>query len=334
MPIRNSTRRDVNPADWRFANLKRKVVILILILTIWLTACSQVPQETVTIRVGVLPVLDTLPMYVARAQGYFDAEGVQVEFVPVNAAPERDQLMQSGQIDAMLNEIVSVLLFNKNEPRIVAVRFARIATEKDPVFRIVASADSRIISVEDLRGVPIGISEGTVIEYTTDRILEHAGFSADMINKLAVPKIPDRLNLLATGQLEAANLPDPAASLAMLNGARLIIDDRSYPEISHSVISFSRDFIREHPDAVRAFLRAIETAVIEINADKDAWDVILTENNLIPPPLLESYTLPDYPTAGVPSERQFADALYWLRQADLITDDIAYEFSVDSTYLP
>jgi NitT/TauT family transport system substrate-binding protein len=299
-----------------------------------LTACSQAQQEPVTIRVGVLPVLDTLPMYVAQAQGHFEAEGVQVEFVPVNAAPERDQLMQSGQIDAMLNEIVSVLLFNNDETRIIAVRFARIATETAPVFRIVASADSGITSVEDLRGIPIGISEGTVIEYTTDRILEHAGLSSDMINKLAVPKIPDRLNLLATGQLEAANLPDPAASLAMLNGARLIIDDRSYPEISHSVISFSRDFVSEHPGAVRAFLRAIETAVIEINADKEAWDVILTENNLIPLPLLESYTLPDFPTAGVPSELQFADALDWLHQAKLITGDIAYELSVDSTYLP
>jgi NitT/TauT family transport system substrate-binding protein len=311
-----------------------KLGILTLILTTLLAACSQAPQEAITIRVGVLPVLDTLPMYVAQAQGYFQAEGVLVEFVPVNAAPERDQLMQSGQIDAMLNEIVSVLLFNKDEARIVAVRFARVATETNPVFRIVASADSGITSVEDLQGVPIGISEGTVIEYTTDRILEHAGLSSDMIKKLAVPKIPDRLNLLATGQLEAANLPDPAASLAMLNGARLIIDDRSYPEISHSVISFSRDFISEHPGAVRAFLRAIETAVIEINADKEAWDVILAENNLIPPPLLESYTLPDYPTAGVPSELQFADALDWLYQAGLITGNIAYGLSVDSAYLP
>jgi NitT/TauT family transport system substrate-binding protein len=242
--------------------------------------------------------------------------------------------MQSGQIDAMLNEIVSVLLFNKDEPRIVAVRFLRVATEDVPVFRIVASSGSDIQSIEQLKGVPIGISEGTVIEYTTDRILRNAGLDDDEISKLAVPKIPDRLNLLASDQLFAANLPDPAASLAILNGAHLVIDDRSYPEISHSVLSFSHTFLADHPDAVRAFLRAIEQAVNEINTDKSAWDSLLSENNLIPPPLLGSYELPDYPTAGVPSENQFMDALAWVQEAGMVTSDIAYKSSVDSSYLP
>jgi NitT/TauT family transport system substrate-binding protein len=173
-----------------------------------------------------------------------------------------------------------------------------------------------------------------VIEYTTDRILQNGGLSANEISKLAVPKIPDRLNLLASGQLKAANLPDPAASLAIFNGAQLVIDDRTYPEISHSVLSFSREFATEHPDTVRAFLRAVEQAVIEINADKGAWGTTLTENNLIPPPLLESYELPDYPFAGVPSEAQFLDALTWLLDAGLVDTEMTYNDSIDGSYLP
>jgi NitT/TauT family transport system substrate-binding protein len=273
-------------------------------------------------------------MYVAQDQGFFDDEGVQVEFVPVNAAPERDQLMQSGQIDAMLNEIVSVLLFNREQASIVAVRFARTASEIYPVFRIVASAESGITDVEGLRSVPIGVSEGTVIEYTTDRILENAGLNDTEIAKIAVPRIPDRLNLLASGQLDAANLPDPAASLAILNGAQLVIDDRSYPEVSHSILSFSYTFLEQHPEAVRGFLNAVERAVIAINQDKGAWDTLLIENNLIPAPLLESYELPDYPLAAVPSEDQFNDALAWLKEAGLVTSDLEYSQSVDGSFLP
>ena len=242
--------------------------------------------------------------------------------------------MQSGQIDAMLNEIVSVLLFNKEDPRIVAVRFARIATETSPVFRIIASAESGIESVADLSGVPIGISEGTVIEYTTDRILERAGLSPDQITKVAVPKIPDRLNLLASGQLAAANLPDPAASLAILNGAKLVIDDRTYPEISHSVYSFSREFVSQHPDRVRAFLRGIERAVLAINADQGAWTGLLTEFNLVPAPLLTSYQIPQFPLASVPSEAQFNDAHAWLLSSNLVSGTIDYQLCVDASYLP
>lgn len=307
---------------------------LLLVLMVLLSSCAPRQAQPTTVRVGVLPVLESLPMLVADAQGYFAEEGILVEFVPVASAPERDQLMQSGQIDAMINEIVSVLLYNEADTRVVAVRFARIATDDFPLFRILAAQGSGITKVQDLAGVPIGISEGTVIEYTTDRLLERAGLTPDQIEKIAVPKIPDRLNLLGTGQLQAANLPDPAASLAILNGATLVLDDTSYPEISHSVISFSIDFVENQSEAVTGFLRALEKAVVEINSDKEVWQELLVERNLLPPPLVGRYTLPDFPTASIPSADQFADAVAWAQAKGLIEVDVPYERSVDGSYLP
>jgi NitT/TauT family transport system substrate-binding protein len=234
----------------------------------------------------------------------------------------------------MINELVSVLFYNKEDTRVIAVRFARTATPNAPVFRIVASAASGIETVEDLAGVPIGISEGTVIEYTTDRLLEKAGLSAEQIEKVAVPKIPDRLNLLSSGQLDAANLPDPAASVALLQGGKLIIDDSSFPEVGHSVITFDAEFVKQNPDTVRSFLAAVEQAVVAINADKDRWDVLLMEENLLPPPLLETYILPDYPTASVPSQAQFLDAFQWAFGKGLVDEEISYDKSVSDAYLP
>ena len=298
------------------------------------TACGVSRGEPALVRVGVLPILDSLPMYVAEAEGYFSDEGIEIEFVPVSSAPERDQLMQSNQIDAMINEIVSVLFYNKDTPEVVTVRFARTADESYPVFRIVAAEMSTIESIEDLKGVPIGVSEGTVIEYTTDRLLERAEFSPDEIAIIAVPKIPDRLNLLASGQLNAANLPDPAASLAILNGGRNIVDDTFYPEVGHSVISFDKDFINTHPETVRGYLTALERAVEDINADKSRFSDLISEKALIPPPLLSSFEIPDFPTASVPSETQFLDAMKWAMAKGLIDHEISYDGSVDGSYLP
>jgi NitT/TauT family transport system substrate-binding protein len=281
-----------------------------------------------------LPVLDGLPIYVAQEEGFFAEQGIEVEIIPVGSAPERDQLMQAGQIDAMINEIVSVLFYNKSEPSVTAVRFARIATDESPVFRIVASSKSEIKTVDGLKGVPIGVSEGTVIEYTTDRILARAGFTPEEIVTLAVPKISDRLNLISSGQLAAANLPDPAASLAILNGAAAVIDDSSYPEIGHSVISFSRSFLGQNPQSVRAFLQAVEQAVLAINADRNAWDDLLMDQALVPPPLIGVYQLPEYPLASVPSEAQFQDAFQWAMDKGLLSAPVNFSTSVDAAYLP
>ena len=93
-------------------------------------------------------MLDSLPLYVAQANGYFQDAGVTVELIPVGSAPERDQLMQSGQIDGMLNEVVTTLYYNRETPKIKMVRFARVATAEYPVFRILAAKDSGITTVE------------------------------------------------------------------------------------------------------------------------------------------------------------------------------------------
>jgi NitT/TauT family transport system substrate-binding protein len=312
----------------------KRLILLTAVLALTLGACAPAASPAVTLRIGVLPILEALPMYVALSQGAFAREGLQVEFVPAASAAERDQLMQAEQIDGMINDLVSTLLYNQQQVQIVIVRFARVASAQDPAYRILASAGSGITGVDGLRRVPIGVSEGTVIEYVTDRLLQAEGLAADEIEIVAVPKIPDRLALLESGELQAATLPDPLASLALQAGATLIIDDTSHPEFGTSVLSFRKAIVDQNPEAVRAFLRALETATAEVNADPGKWSTLLTENKLVPAPLLGTYRLPTFPAASVPSEAQYADALDWAIAGGLLTGSAPYADSVDDSYLP
>ncbi|MGH2605912.1 MAG: ABC transporter substrate-binding protein [Anaerolineales bacterium] len=315
----------------------KNLIRLALLLPFALAACGGGPQPTqarVRVRVGVLPILDALPMYVAEAQGYFAENGLEVIFVPVASAAERDQLMQAGQIDGMINDLISTMLYNKNQISVIAVRFARTATPEFPQYRILAPAGSGIATVEDLAGVEIGISEGTVIEYTTYRLLEAEGLATEDIRTVAVPKIPDRLALLASGELQAANLPDPLSSLAIQGGATVVIDDSAHPEYGNSLISFRKDFVTQRAQVIRGFLAAIEAAVADINADKTAWEDLLVERELIPAPLIGEYTIPDFPAASVPSEAQFADVLEWALDRGLVQTRLSYSQSVDASFLP
>ncbi|NIP43525.1 MAG: ABC transporter substrate-binding protein, partial [Aliifodinibius sp.] len=171
--------------------MKSKITILfIFVLSILLSSCSSFQQPREPLRIAVLPVLDTLPLYVAQYQEYFDDAGIEVELIPVSSAPERDQLLASGKVDGAINELVSVLFFNRDETQIQSVRFARAATTESPVFRILSSSQSEIQSVEELAGIPIGISEGTVIEYLTDRLLQAEGLTEEQIETVSVPGIP------------------------------------------------------------------------------------------------------------------------------------------------
>jgi len=323
--------------------MKHKMIFVLLALLI-LTACATptvtpptaVPPTAapVSIKIAMLPILDALPFYVAQEKGYFNDQKLKVEFVPVASAAARDQLMQAGQVDGMINDLVSTMFYNKDKVNIVVVRFARVATSTYPQYRILAAKDSGIKDVNGLKGVPIAISEGSVIEYTTDRLLQAAGLKKDEIKKVAIPNIADRLTALTNGTVKAANVPDPASSAAMAAGATVIVDDTKYPQYGNSVFSFSATFAQKNPEAVKAFLAALEKAVKDVNADKTKWNDTLTKNNLLAAALIGKYTLPDYPLASLPTEAQFKDVNDWAKDKGMVSKDLVYKESVDASYLP
>lgn len=310
-----------------------------LLVAAVLAACGGgggTPTSAASTRIlmGVLPIPDSLPMYVAEAKGYFTENNLDVVFVPVASTAERDRLMQGGQINGMINDLVSTLLNNKNQISVIVVGTARTATPQVPLYRIVAAAGSGIETIEDLRGVEIGMQAGSAAEYVTDRLLEAAGFGADDILVRPVLSPADAVAMLGSGELSAATLPEPAALLAIQAGASVILDDTSRPELGGHLISFGKSYITNHRRELSAFLAAIEMAVTDINADGAAWNDLLVERELVPASLVEAYTLPPFPTASVPTEDQFADVLAWALERGLVLSTMSYALSIDPSFLP
>jgi NitT/TauT family transport system substrate-binding protein len=313
--------------------MNKRIMLILFSLVIVVPACAP-RAATQTLRIAVLPIIDTLPMYVAQQEGLFAKHGVNVEFIPVASAPERDQLLAAGGADGAINETLAVMLFNKENIQMQVVRYALRPTQGNGHFFILASARSGISSVEGLKGVEIGVSQGTVIEYVTERLLQADGFTPDEIKTIAVPKIPDRMALLASGELQAGVMPDPLASLVVSQGGVVVTDDSSHPEYGFSVISFRKEVIDANPETIRGFLAAIEEATALLNADPEKYKNVLSEQKLVPPPLLETYHAPVFPAAGVPTAAEWNDALDWLKEKGILMDDVSYESSVNASFLP
>ena len=311
--------------------------VSVLVAGALLAACAgttPTPAAPVTVRFAMLPILDALPMFVAQEKGYFAAEGIDLQVVPVASAAARDQLMQAGQGDAMVNDLISTLFYNKDATTLKVVRYARTATSDFAQYFILAGPGTGITDAAGLKGVEIAISEATTIQYVTDRLLAAEGLTPDEIKTVAIPNIVDRMTALANGTVPAAAMPDPAAAGAIASGASIVVSDAAHPELGHSELSFSAAFVAEHPEAVSGFLRAWEKAVADINADKTAWKSVLTANKLLSDQLIDTYTLPDYPTAAVPTEAQFRDVNDWAKALGLIDKDLSYADSVDASFLP
>jgi NitT/TauT family transport system substrate-binding protein len=309
------------------------VPVALLLATLALVGCGS-QESAQPLRMALLPVLDVLPFHVAEQNGYFDQTGVQVELVPVKSAQERDSLMQAGQVDGMLTDLLSPVLFNQAEAQVKAVRTARQAYSDAPMFHILAAPGSSIASPEDLAGVEIGIAENTVIEYLTDRMLEAAGLAPERIATREVSAIPVRFELLVNGEIPAANLPDPLASGAIAAGAVLVVDDSTVPELSQSILAFRTETLESSPEAVGRFLKAWEMAVDEINANPAAYHDLLVDKGRVPPSIQGTFEMPPFPEAKVPSPEQLADVVEWALAKGLIEADVPYDRMVDDSFLP
>ena len=309
------------------------VVIILSSLLLGATGCDFLSKEPGSLKIGVLPILDVLPLYVAEQEGYFEAEGVDVELIPFSSAVERDVALQTDQIDGEVNDLVSVALLNNEDDRVRVVRTAMRATPEKAMFAILSVEDA-IQSAQDLQGQPIGISGNSVIEYVVDRLLQTEGLTGDEIVKEEVPKIPVRLELLTSGGIPAACLPEPLASLAAATGAHVVIDDRSHPEYAQSVVSVSARTLSRKPAAVKRFLSAYEKAVEALNSDPDKYRPLLIEKGRVPEPVKDTFTMPPFPPAGVPTENEVADVLDWMAANEILARDLVYNELVSDNYLP
>lgn len=334
----------MNPAKRQLYKHRALVVVsAMILLSLLLAACAPQgqpapaavkPAEKVTLKIAVLPIIDALPLYVAEKQGYYAANNVEVTFIPTGSAAERDQLIAAGQADGMINDLVAVALYNKQSVQVQTVAYSRVADAKTAMYRVLAAKDSGLKAPADLAGIQIGMSQNTVIDYVTTRLLEKEGLKTEQIQSVAVPKIPDRLALLGKGAIKAATLPEPFGTVAQQSGAVLIVDDSKHPEYGYSVISFRKAVIDQHPDAIKGFLAAVEKANADINKNPESFRALIGEKKMVPVAVQATYPVPPFPTASVPTEAQWKDVLDWLKARKLMENDLAYGDSITDQFLP
>ena len=287
-----------------------------------------------SLRLALLPIPDVLPVYVALEKGYFKELGVSVEPLSVGSAVERDQLMQAGKVDGMINEISGAANFNRDKNQVKIISVARSPIGENPLFRILAAPGSGITTVADLARVPIGISKNTVIEYISTRLLTTGGLTAKEIEYKSIPVLPERLQLLLQGQVKAVTLPDPLGAAAIKAGAIEVVNDTERRDVSASVITFSTDSLENKTEMVKNFMIAWTRAAEDLNQDPSAYEQLMLKKIRVPKNIQGEFAIPPMPIKALPTKVQWDDVMEWMVERKLLTTPLVYEESVSSDFLP
>lgn len=301
-------------------------LILVILLAVPLTGCSQVQEQKTQktkLRIGILPIEDSLPIVVAKNEGIFGKYGLDVDIVKFQSALERDTALTANEIDAAITDPIAVILLNNAGYKIKIVSLCLGKNPDEGVFAILSSPNSSITSIDDLNGKTIAISSNTIIEYVTDKLLSYYNIKA---KKVEVKQIPLRLQMLLDNKIDAATLPEPLASFAVYQGAKLIVSDAMLNKsVTQTIIVFRDEYIKENEKAVEDFLNSYNEAVDKINSNPDKYKDLFIEIARVPKPIAQQYPMPKYPKAEVYSKNYYNEVLEWVKSKGLIKNNIKYE---------
>lgn len=322
----------------RFSFSVLGIILSLALLVSGCTATKAPDNQTAKsvgkpIKIGVLPIEDNLPFYVAEKDGLYTQAGVQVELVSFASALERDTALQAGQIDGEVADLVAVALLKKIGTEVKIASIGLGATPKEGRFAILSSPKSTIKDVTGLKGATLGISQNSIIDYVSDQMLSDKGVPLDAVKKMSIPKMPVRVDMLLSDQINAACLPDPLASLAQAKGAHLIIDD-TYRNISQTVLLFRTKSIEENPEGIKAVVRVYGTAGQALTKNPDQYRTLFLEKAQIPSDLKESYNTPTFSKLQLPTEEEVNSVMKWMVDKKLISKAYSYQELVDSSLLP
>lgn len=270
------------------------------------------------LAVGVMPDVDSVPIIIAEEKGYFAEEGLKVDIQKFKSAMDRDAALQSGNLDGAISDLLAVAFAKEGGFDV------KVTSYTDGTYKLIAGSDTDAVKPQDLAGSDVAVSKNTIIEYVNDCIMAGQNMPEGSINKVVIPQIPTRLEMLQNGKLAAAILPEPMGSVAIANGCRFITDSEEMG-VHPGIMMFTAGAAADKKAEVQAFYRAYNKAVRYLNehSQEEYMDLVI-EKSGFPAAAKTALKLPEYREAGLPTEKDVSECMSWMVQKKLIKQNYTY----------
>ncbi|EMY32233.1 ABC-type nitrate/sulfonate/bicarbonate transport systems periplasmic components-like protein [Arthrobacter crystallopoietes BAB-32] len=217
------------------------------------------------VTVGVIPIVDTAPLYLGEEKGFFEEEGLDLDIQTVAGGAAAIPAVVSGGFDFSFGNVVSVMVANDKglDIQLVANGNSTSGDVSKDFSGVVVPEDSDIQSAKDLAGKTVSVNTLANIGDTTIRsIVEEDGGDPESVKFVEVG-FPDAPAALANGQVDAAWILDPFLSKAVADGGRVI----SYnfadfdPNLDISGYFTTGDTVENKPELVAKFKAAMNKSL-------------------------------------------------------------------------
>lgn len=256
------------------------------------------PPETAELTVGVLPIADVAPIYLAIDRGLFADEGLDVSVELVQGGAAAIPALVAGDLDIAYGNWVSFLLANQAD---VDLRAVAAGVAAAPGFtELLARPDS------GLEGNPAGLAGATIAVNTLANIgelairstLRAAGLEPDAVQLIEFP-FPEMGGALERGDVDVIWASEPVPTVVKRDLGAVVVADSFVDEMEGFPVAgyqATADFVEANPNTVAAFRRAVAAAVALMEDEPDALTETLLDYTGLPAEVVDALSLPRYET--------------------------------------
>jgi NitT/TauT family transport system substrate-binding protein len=281
--------------------------------------------EVSSIVVDAVPTADEAGLYIANDNGYFKQQGLNVKIDSIQGGEFGMADLQSGKAQLIAGNYVSFILAQikqSYEGKPLNMRIIADGSHMQPGNQaLYVMPNSRYKTVADLSKYHATVainSLDNVGQVLLGSLFEENGLNLNGIHQ-KVYAFPDMIGALAKGQINAAWLPEPFATIAQETVGAVPLADFDQGALENFPIGAyvgTDQWITGHPKTVAAFLRALDEGQQVADTDRAAVEAGLENKNdtqqfAATPLQAATMTIDTYPLSmDIPAMQRVSDAMF------------------------
>lgn len=280
------------------------VALLLALLTA--TACTaagpsaapsaSIEPEATEVRIGVLPIVDVAPVYLAIQHGLFADEGLTVTPEIVQGGAAAIPALVAGDLDIAYGNWVSFLLANRQGIELRAVA--------DGVAAAPGFTEFLALPESGMAGEPARMAGATVAlntlsnigELATRSTLEAAGVDPADVQLVEIP-FPEMDAALDRGDVDVIWASEPVPTIVKSSLDAVVVADSFVGEMDAFPVAgyqATASFVEDSPNTLAAFRRAMARAVEMFADDPSIVAGVIPGYTGLTPELAADIALPAY----------------------------------------
>ncbi len=180
-------------------------------------------EDSLALKMAVMPTLDGMPLYLAKTRGWFDSLNVDVRLKVRNAQMDCDTALVGGSVEGAVTDV-------KRMERMVAQGTPLdSAGQTNAYWQLIANRTVRVKNVSQLGDKMVAMTRYSATDYLTDKALEGVK-TTSMVFRIQINDVLIRLGMLINNEMDALWLTEPQATTARLYKHIVLKDSRKMGE--------------------------------------------------------------------------------------------------------